>query len=293
MVVSVVVRRYLQFALRVVHSLSGVAFSLFLCEHLFTNMLASSYFKQGQWFIAMVNQFHRVPGLVFVEICCLAAPFLLHTCIGIYYLFCAECNSGTTDGSKPALHYARNLAYTWQRRTAWFLLLGLIVHVVQFRFVHYPLHVEVQGQHYYAVAFQPERFSILTRGQSEGLVINFSSDLFPSIALQDVTGKDASRLVAAKSYILAPKAGIAFLYAVRDSLGSLWTAIFYSLFVLFAAFHGFNGLWTCCSRWGIFCSHRYLTWLRILCYCAAVVVASMGISVIWNLYYGSVQAITS
>ncbi|BAE80816.1 subunit of succinate dehydrogenase [Chlamydia felis Fe/C-56] len=277
---------YTSFALRCVHSLAGVAFTLFLCEHIFTNMLASSYFKEGGGFVRLVSRFHQIPGLQIIEIVFLALPFIFHAIIGIAYLFQSKCNSGVFDGSKPSLNYARNIAYTWQRRTAWILLFGIVFHVVQFRFLRYPFHVELHGQTYYAVDINAARYTAIVRGTKGFFTINFSAPQTATIRLdkEDFEGDAISKISENKEYLLTSNVGTAFLYIVRDSLGSLWMAIFYTLLVIAAAFHGFNGFWTFCSRWGVVISLRSQALLRNLCYCAMVVVAAMGISVIWNLY---------
>ncbi|WP_348663395.1 succinate dehydrogenase cytochrome b558 subunit [Chlamydia vaughanii] len=277
---------YTSFILRCVHSLAGVAFTLFLCEHIFTNMLASSYFGEGKGFVHLVGKFHQIPGLKIIEIFFLALPFFCHAIIGIVYLFQAQPNSGHSNGSKPALHYAKNIAYTWQRRTAWILLFGLIFHVVQFRFLRYPVHVELHGQTYYAVDIDTARYQAIVRGTRGFFTINFSDPKMETIRLDidDLEGSEVERLSERHSYLLTPNVGTAFLYIVRDSLGSLWMAIFYTILVIAAAFHGFNGLWTFCSRWGVVISLRLQALLRNLCYFAMVVVSAMGISLIWNLY---------
>ncbi|WP_051118186.1 succinate dehydrogenase cytochrome b558 subunit [Chlamydia avium] len=278
-------QNYVSFILRCVHSLAGVVFTLFLCEHIFTNMLASSYFREGSGFVRLVNSFHRLPGLKVIEIVCLALPFLCHTVIGILYLFQASPNSGVSRGSKPALFYARNIAYTWQRRTAWILLFGLIFHIVQFRFICYPIHVELHGQTYYGVRIHPERYSVIVRGTHGMFTVNFSDPQHHTLRLDisDFEGDQVSRL-STHPYLLTPSIGTAFLYTVRNALGSLWMAIFYTLLVIAAAFHGFNGLWTFSSRWGIIIPSRLQTLLRNLCYCAMVVIIAMGVSMIWNIY---------
>lgn len=278
-------RSYVSFVLRCVHSLSGVAFTLFLCEHMFTNMLASSYLSEGSGFIRLVNSFHRLPGLKVIEAVCLALPFLAHAVIGILYLFQACPNARFSNGSKPSLLYARNFAYTWQRRTAWILLFGLAFHVVQFRFICYPIHVELHGQTYYGVRIHPERYSAIVRGTHGMFTVNFSDPQGHTLRLDtsDFEGRAISRL-ATHPYLLTPNIGTAFLYVVRDALGSLWAAILYTVLVLAAAFHGFNGLWTFSSRWGLVLPMRMQTILRNLCYCAMLVVSAMGISMVWNVY---------
>ncbi|SPN73902.1 Succinate dehydrogenase/fumarate reductase, cytochrome b subunit,succinate dehydrogenase (or fumarate reductase) cytochrome b subunit, b558 family,Succinate dehydrogenase/Fumarate reductase transmembrane subunit [Chlamydia serpentis] len=279
------VKYYLAFALRCVHSLAGIAFTLFLCEHLFTNMLASSYFSEGKGFIAMVNSFHRVPGLKIIEVVCLALPFLCHVIIGTVYLFQGKSNCYVNEGNRPYLPYAKNYAYTWQRWTAWILLFGIAFHVAHLRFVRYPLHVHIEGTSYYAVAIQPSRYNAIVKGTKDFLVMNVppgaSMIEVPHAVLDDV---DMQLFSENSFYLLTPSAGTAFLYVVRDALGSLAVALLYTILVIAAAFHGFNGLWTFCSRWGIVISLKLQALVRVLCYLAMVVVSAMGLSVIWNLY---------
>ena len=101
--------------------------------------------------------------------------------------------------------------------------------------------------------------------------------------ISDFEGSQVSRL-STHPYLLTPSIGTAFLYVVRNALGSLWVAVFYTVLVLAAAFHGFNGLWTFISRWGIVLPTRLQTGLRNVCYCAMVIVSAMGVSTIWNIY---------
>ncbi|EPP34826.1 succinate dehydrogenase/Fumarate reductase transmembrane subunit [Chlamydia ibidis] len=279
-------RYYLRFILRCIHSLSGVAFSLFLCEHMFTNMLASSYFSQGRGFVTLVNMFHRVPYLKVIEVGFLALPFLTHAIIGIVYLFQGKSNSGGSYGNIPSLRFSRNFAYTWQRRTAWLLLFGLVFHVVQFRFIRYPAHVSVHGQRYYVVNIDSARYSKVVHGTHGFFTMNFQAPNMETIQLDkdDISGDQVEYLSDSDHYLLTPSSGTAFLYIVRDTLGSFWMAVLYTILVVAAAFHGFNGFWTFCSRWGIVISSRSQTILRNLCYSAMIVVAAMGVSVIWNLY---------
>ncbi|AAC68204.1 succinate dehydrogenase [Chlamydia trachomatis] len=61
-------------------------FTLFLCEHLLTNILASSFLAKSQGFITLVNLFHKIPGLKVIEITCLALPLGIHSIIGFSYL---------------------------------------------------------------------------------------------------------------------------------------------------------------------------------------------------------------
>nr|CRI42912.1 Succinate Dehydrogenase [Chlamydia pneumoniae] len=277
---------YSTFIFRCIHSLAGIAFTFFLCEHLFTNMLASSYFSQGKGFVAMVNGFHKIPGLKIIEVVGLALPFLCHAIIGIVYLFQGKSNCYSGDGSRPHLRYAKNYSYTWQRWTAWILLFGIAFHVVHLRFIRYPVHVDIHGTTYYAVDIQPSRYDVIVRGTKGFLTLNLPNTEASSIEVSrhDLGGADAALLSERNSYLLTPSAGTAFLYVVRDALGSLFIALLYTILVIAAAFHGFNGLWTFCCRWGVVVSLRMQGVLRIVCYLAMIVVTFMGVSVVWNLY---------
>ncbi|AEB41263.1 succinate dehydrogenase cytochrome b558 subunit [Chlamydia pecorum] len=275
---------YLPFILRCVHSLSGLAFTLFLCEHLLTNQLAASYWGWGKGFIAMVDRFHTIPGLKVIEITCLALPFLCHAIIGIVYLLQGKSNSSRGDGSVPSLPFARNYAYTWQRVTAWIILFGLLFHIVHLRFVRYPLHIHTYGQSYYVVGIEPSHYSKVIQGTKDFFVL-YEKDLpVPQIGKSDLSEQDLAMLPEGKVYLFTRSAGQAFLYVVRDSLSSFWMAALYTLLVLASAYHGFNGLWTLCCRWGVVVSFRAQLRLRYICYGMMVGVAALGVSVIWDLY---------
>lgn len=258
---------YLPFLLRCVHSLTGIACTLFLCEHLFTNMMASSYFREGALFVSIVNRFHQIPGLHYIELVCLAVPFFAHGIIGVVYLLLGKSNAGYYSGKAPALHYERNYSYVLQRVSAFLLLLGLVFHVIQFRFILYPLHIVSEGKTYYAVKIAPERYKKVVRNSSEFLL-----------------GEDLQIPLPKGTYLLTPTSGQAFLYTLRNTLGSLWMAIFYTLLVFAAAFHGFNGLWTCCCRWGVIVTTRQFAYVRLGCFVIMAGVAALGISMIWNIY---------
>ncbi|AHH23270.1 succinate dehydrogenase [Chlamydia muridarum str. Nigg CM972] len=276
---------YIRFIIRCVHSISGCVFTLFLCEHLLTNILAASCLANSRGFIALVNMFHKIPGLKIIEISCLALPLGIHTIIGFGYLLRGKENFFASDGRAPSLHYGRNLAYTVQRITAWFLLISLAFHVVQFRFALYPIHVKIQGKTFYAVSFDAPRYSAVVRGTTGFFTMNVPfAEEGPQITEQFLQEKDRALFSSHKLYIFTPEAGKAFLYAVRNTLGSLWMAIFYTFFVMAAVFHGFNGIWTFVSRWGIIVRSRYLRLCQILCYIGMFVVMAMGVSVIWNIY---------
>lgn len=79
--------------------------------------------------------------------------------------------------------------------------------------------------------------------------------------------------------------GTATLLIVRDSFKSLFKSILYTIFVLAAVFHGFNGLWTFMVTWGIVLKMRSQS--RAVNYCTAImiVVGFLGLASVWGTYY--------
>lgn len=139
------------FKRRRIHSLMGFLLVIYIIEHLLTNSRAALLFgEDGRGFISTVNAIHSLPYLYVIEVSLIAIPLLYHSILGISYLFTGKINSGKTDGSSPSLpDYPRNKAYTWQRLTAWVLLLGIILHVIDMRFLAYPKEVRVGGNFLY------------------------------------------------------------------------------------------------------------------------------------------------
>lgn len=135
------------FVSRRLHSLLGIWLVVFLIEHLLTNSQAALLFGQdGSGFIRMVNLLESIPYLHIVEFLLLAVPFAIHIVWGIKYMLTAKGNAHSTDGTKPQLtQYPRNRAYSWQRLTAWALIIGVTAHVIQMRFVRYPEEVRIGG----------------------------------------------------------------------------------------------------------------------------------------------------
>lgn len=123
-----------------IHSLTGFWFLLFLIEHLFTNSQAALFFgDDGRWFVHSVNFLHNLPYLQVIEVVLLGVPILIHAGWGIYYIFTSKSNAfRKQEGKLPKLTYARNRAFTYQRLSSWVILVGLILHVVQMRFIDYP-----------------------------------------------------------------------------------------------------------------------------------------------------------
>lgn len=250
----------LPFVVRRLHSLTGLFLALFLIQHLFLNSQAALFFGQdGKTFIEGVNSIHSLPYLPFIEITLLALPILIHMWWGIKILRTGRLNSFPSDGSSPSLNYPRNRAYSWQRITSWILVVGLIGHVVHMRFLNYP--EEVKG----------------------GYAIELSQD----VGLSKVAGRlgvdlkqDGDGLIA-----IAPDFGTAELFVVRETFKHPILIVLYTLFVLSAAFHGMNGLWTFLISWGITLNEKSQKIFAVITNYLMVFVALMGLVAIYGTYW--------
>lgn len=252
----------LSFLLRRLHSLTGVFLALYLFEHLLTNSQAALYLgEDGKGFVDAVNQIHSLPFLGALELILLGFPIAIHLIWGIQYLFTGQPNSYPTDGTKPYLPYPRNKAYTWQRITAWILVFGLLAHVVQMRFVDYPNAENIDGEKNYSVRLKydeglpalAKRFDFKLVDQPEGKVIAVAKDF-----------------------------GTADLLVVRETFKMPIMMALYTLFVLTACFHGYNGLWTAMITWGITLTERSQMWMRRLTVLIMVIVAFFGLTAIFG-----------
>ncbi|QVL57690.1 MAG: succinate dehydrogenase [Simkaniaceae bacterium] len=79
--------------------------------------------------------------------------------------------------------------------------------------------------------------------------------------------------------------GTATLLIVRDSFKSLFKSILYTIFVLAAVFHGFNGLWTFMITWGIVLKMRSQSRAVNWCITIMVLVGFLGLASVWGTYY--------
>jgi succinate dehydrogenase / fumarate reductase cytochrome b subunit len=155
------------FIYRRLHSIMGIMLILYLIEHLLTNSQAALFLgEDGSSFITMVNFIHSLPYLVVIELAFIAIPFIIHILWGIKYLRTAKSNTYTNTGIDPYLpEFSRNHAYTWQRITSWFLIFAVFAHVIQMRFIEYPLSSRVEGNEYYLVkvGLDPGLYTLASR----------------------------------------------------------------------------------------------------------------------------------
>lgn len=253
------------FILRRLHSLLGVWLVVFLFEHLLTNSQMALYFADdGYGFVSMVNKIHNVPYLKAVEIIFLGLPFLIHGVWGVMYARHAKLNAHRTDGAKPALpQYKRNRAFGWQRITAWVLVLAIVGHVVQMRFIHYP-DIEHVGDH---------RLYTVRVGDDPGLAA-----VAANLDVKLESPENGEVIAVANS------AGAAFFLVVRQVFKSPLMVILYSIFVVAATYHAFNGLWTFMISWGITLTRRSQRAMRMITTVLMAVVMLFGLAAAWGSY---------
>lgn len=311
-----------EFIARRLHSLAGIAFLLFLCEHMFTNSQATLFLgDDGKGFVDAVNWIHSLPYLQVIELTFIALPLLVHTWWGVERMKQAKINSIPTDGKTASLPYTRNIAFTWQRITSILLIVGLGLHIYYMRFHKEPHseHYGVFSEHFVKVSVDPGLYTLAPRlnlmlfdknmiNHAEGVLSSqhlpiLQEPLFerPSFNpdLAQMTKND-ERIQLEKRFVAAMKKldpgsnevvamcdtfGTASLMVVRDTFKSVWLCIVYSLFVIMACFHGCNGLWTFAITWGVSLSERSRVRLRLVSNMLMALLMFFGLACIWGVYW--------
>lgn len=79
--------------------------------------------------------------------------------------------------------------------------------------------------------------------------------------------------------------GTATLLIVRDAFKSVFKSILYTIFVLAAVFHAFNGLWTFLITWGVVLKMRSQSRAVNWCVGVMLVIGALGLASIWGTYF--------
>jgi succinate dehydrogenase / fumarate reductase cytochrome b subunit len=82
----------------------------------------------------------------------------------------------------------------------------------------------------------------------------------------------------------APSPGKAILLMVRNTFKSPLMAVLYTIFLLAATFHAFNGFWTFLIAWGAILSYRSQRSMIPVCLLAAGILSLLGLAAIWGSY---------
>ncbi len=300
------------------HSLAGLWLVIFLLEHLITNSQAGLYIGDwGQGFVKMVNDIHNLPYLQAFEILFLGLPLLVHGVLGIRYLFTSKLNSFKKGDHNPDLKkYARNQSFTWQRLTSWILLFGIILHVIQMRFLDYPMRVNgginqefymvkldmdpglyrvaprLNAEIYNPVQIQQERERLLSYNQTADANITYDpqigrevNNLVVNDILSEYVEKLSKKPLKPNQVIAVSKDfGTATLLSVRETFKSPLMITLYSIFVICACFHAFNGLWTAMISWGITLTAHSQKIMRLIAVAFTVFLALLGLAAVWLTY---------
>ena len=299
------------FIWRKLHSLMGIWLVLFLIEHLFTNSQAALYIgENGKGFVRAVDWLKNLPYLQVIEITLLAIPFLIHGLLGVRYLFTARYNHYPTDGAAPALtSHKRNHAYAWQRITSWVLLIGIVTHVVQMRFINYPAAAQISGKTDYMLPVTWDKglvtlkhrldFKFYDQSMIESMEQTVTKAITtlklsaPSAILKQTIDEKQKWLKALRSHfvekdqvlIITPSFGTAELLMVRDTFKSPLMMILYTALVLAASFHAFNGLWTAMISWGVTLTVASQNLMRSLTTGLMALITLLGLAAIWGTYW--------
>lgn len=282
------------FVWRRFHSLMGIWLVLFLMFHLLTNSQAALWIgDDGSGFVHAANAIRELPYLQVIEIVLLAIPFLVHTIWGVQYLLTAKFNSYQSDGTTPSLEeYPRNKAYTWQRITSWLLLILITFHVVQMRFMDYPTIVHEDNNHYYMNRLENDA-GLSSLASRLNVTLYSSEQITQELQKTDSTKKSTDWLEGLKRKSLADgqviavsnNFGTAELLMVRETFKSPAMLFLYTVLVLSACFHAFNGLWTFLITWGVTLSPRSQNLSKIIAIILMFIVTFLGMAAIWGTYW--------
>lgn len=296
------------FIWRRVHSLMGFWLVVYLFEHLLVNSQATLWLgENGKGFIQLVDLIQSIPYLQVVEVILIGIPLLIHGVWGVKRALEARTNSGRSSGDKPSLgQYGRNRAFTWQRLSSWILLVGILGHVVQMRFLDRPREARLGDEEFFCmkISFDPGLYTLAARLgftfytgpeiqemlEKEALSL---SEEGRRLQLEQRERQEADWLALLGGYRLEPgeviavskSAGLAILLAVRDTFKSPLYCILYTLFVLAAVFHAGNGFWTFLITWGWILSYRGQKKMLPISLGSMCLLGFFGLAAIWGSYW--------
>jgi succinate dehydrogenase / fumarate reductase cytochrome b subunit len=255
---------------------------------------------------------------------------------GVKYALTAKGNARKTDGSTPSLpSFGRNRAYSWQRMTSWILLVGLICHVVKFRFLEYPESISQGNQSFYFVkldmddglytlayrlnvqlydgeALEKEEMDFHQREEEKALLEAASflqkekKDLVSGIEPTNFEGQKEIILQSAQKYRFQEKKvellkkfslkpcqvvaesssfGTATLLTVRDVFKSPIYIGLYTIFVMAACFHAFNGFWTFLITWGFVVRRAAQKSMLTVSIGLILFLTFLGLSSVWGSFW--------
>ena len=79
--------------------------------------------------------------------------------------------------------------------------------------------------------------------------------------------------------------GVAILLTTRNTFKNIWMGLLYSVFVLAAAFHAFNGFWTFLITWGALLKMRSQKAMVNISLGMMLLIGCIGLIAIWGSYW--------
>jgi succinate dehydrogenase / fumarate reductase cytochrome b subunit len=259
------------FIWRRVHSLMGFWLVIYLFEHLLVNSQAALWISEdGSNFVRLVNSLESLPYIRIVETVFIAIPLGIHLVWGVKRALTAKLNVAGSSGTKPELKYSRNVAFSLQRLTSWVLLFGIIGHVAQMRFIDQPKRIAIGGKEQSMVKITNDE-GLAPLAQKVGATLFYPTEM--------------NGLKPNQVFATSDTPGTAMLLMVRDTFKSPVMAILYTIFLLAAAFHAFNGFWTFLIAWGLILSYRSQKAMIPVCLIGMGILAFFGLAAIWGSYW--------
>ncbi len=102
---------------------------------------------------------------------------------------------------------------------------------------------------------------------------------------EHVKGLESRKLKEHQVMAVSKSFGNLELIGVRETFRNPWMCVFYTIFVLAAVFHGFNGLWTFLITWGIILSGKAQSRSVTFCVGLMFVLGLLGMMSIWGTYF--------
>jgi len=305
---------------RRLQSIAGFFFLLFLCEHLFTNSQATLFLgDDGKGFIDAVNWIHSLPYLQVIELTFIGLPLLVHVWFGVERVMMAKYNSSSLpgDGSHTALPYWKNIAFTWQRITSILLIVAIGLHIYYMRFLKEPQEASlgIFSEYFVKASVDPGLYTLAPRLDLALFDKEMISQADEELRRQqpfimqppEQYNKEFAEKVRADEKVLLQKDivatmkslqpasdevvvmahtfGTASLMMLRDTYKSILLCTLYSLFVIMAAFHGCNGLWTFAITWGVALSAGSQRFIRLVSNMLMALLIFFGLACIWGVYW--------
>lgn len=98
-------------------------------------------------------------------------------------------------------------------------------------------------------------------------------------------GLSSIRLKQNQVVVASSSFGTTSLFTVRDTFKNPWWVALYTVFVLAAVFHAFNGLWTCMLTWGWMIRYGAQKGALKFCIGLMLLLGFLGLAAVWGTYY--------